>query len=90
MSEDEALGYRLKLESVKRDYPREINPQNRNNAHLSFAFLDELVHHPVIVDAVEDLIGVNISLWGSVLFIKEPQSAGFVSWHQGADKKRNY
>ena len=84
MSEHEAQGYRLKLESVERDYPNEINPQNRNNAHLSFAFLDELVHHPIIVDAVEDLIGANISLWGSVLFIKEPQSAGFVSWHQDA------
>lgn len=84
MSEHEAQGYRLKLESVERDYPNEINPQNRNNAHLSFTFLDELVHHPVIVDAVEDLIGANISLWGSVLFIKEPQSAGFVSWHQDA------
>ena len=84
MSEHEALGYRLKLESVERDYPGEINAENRNNAHLSFAFLDELVHHPVIVDAVEDLIGANISLWGSVLFIKEPQSAGFVSWHQDA------
>lgn len=84
MSEHEALGYRLKLESVERDYPGEINAENRNNAHLSFAFLDELVHHPIIVDAVEDLIGANISLWGSVLFIKEPQSTGFVSWHQDA------
>ena len=28
MSEDEALGYRLKLESAERDYPSEINPQN--------------------------------------------------------------
>ncbi len=84
MSEDAALGYRLKLESVERNYPDEINAQNRNNAHLCFAFLDKLVHHPVIVDAVEDLIGPVISLWGSVLFIKEPQSAGFVSWHQDA------
>ena len=84
MSEDEALGYRMKLESIERDYPAEINPENRNNAHLSFSFLDRLVRNPIIVDAVEDLIGPNISLWGSVLFIKEPQSAGFVSWHQDA------
>lgn len=84
MSEYEAGVYLQRLEQAEHDYPNEINPENRNNAHLSFSFLDELVHHPVIVDAVEDLIGSNISLWGSVLFIKEPQTKGYVSWHQDA------
>ena len=84
MSESEAASYLERLEIAEHDYPNEINPENRNNAHLSFAFLDELVHHPIIIDAVEDLIGSNISLWGSVLFIKEPQSKGYVSWHQDA------
>ena len=84
MSEDEALIYKERLEVTERDFPGEIGPENRNNAHLSLTFLDQLVHHRVIVDAVEDLIGPNISLWGSVLFIKEPQSVGYVSWHQDA------
>ncbi len=84
MSEDEALSYKQRLEAIERDYPSEINPENRNNAHLTFSCLDELAHHSIIVDAVEDLIGPNISLWGSVLFIKEPQTKGFVSWHQDA------
>ena len=84
MSEGKAATYLQKLESAEREHPNEINAQNRNNGHLSFSFLDELVHHPVIVSAVEDLIGVNISLWGSVLFIKDPQTKGFVSWHQDA------
>jgi ectoine hydroxylase-related dioxygenase (phytanoyl-CoA dioxygenase family) len=38
----------------------------------------------VVLDAVEDLIGADFSLWGSVLFIKEPHSSHFVSWHQDA------
>ena len=84
MSEQEAAGYLQKLEAAEQQYPDELNAENRNNPHLSFTFLDELVHHPIIVDAVEDLIGANISLWGSVLFIKEPHSKGFVSWHQDA------
>ena len=58
--------------------------RHRFDRGVCFAFLDELVHHPIVVDAVEDLIGSNISLWGSVLFIKEPQSRGYVSWHQDA------
>ncbi|MGU9957360.1 MAG: phytanoyl-CoA dioxygenase family protein [Arenicellales bacterium WSBS_2016_MAG_OTU3] len=84
MSEDEALCYKERLEAVEQNYPDEINAENRNNAHLSLACLDELAHHPVVIDAVEDLIGPNIDLWGSVLFIKDPQSSGYVSWHQDA------
>ena len=84
MSEDEAQVYKERFEQAERDYPNQINPENRNNPHLTFACLDELAHHPVILDVVEDLIGPDISLWGTVLFIKEPQSAGFVSWHQDA------
>ena len=84
MPEDEALEYARKLQAAELEYPRELNAENRNNAHLSFEFLDELVHRPLILDVVEDLIGPAFSLWGSVLFIKEPQSSHFVSWHQDA------
>jgi len=84
MSADEANQYRLKLEAAERDYPEEVHAKNRNNAHLSFSFLDEIVHNTVILGAVEDLIGPDIALWGTVLFIKEANSAGYVSWHQDA------
>lgn len=84
ISEEEAGRYAQRLQAAEQKYPGQLNAENRNNAHLAFAFLDELAHHPVILDAVEDLIGADFSLWASVLFIKEPQSAHFVSWHQDA------
>jgi len=84
MSEDQALSYRRRLEEAENRYPLELNAENRNNPHLSFCFLDELAHHPVVLDVVEDLIGPDFSLWGSVLFIKEPSSPHYVSWHQDA------
>ena len=84
MSEDEAEGYLQRLQAAETVYPDDLNAENRNNPHLAFSFLDELVHHPLILDAVEDLIGDSFSLWGSVLFIKEPQSKHYVSWHQDA------
>lgn len=83
-SEQEAAQYLQKLEQAEAKYPDQLNPENRNNPHLAFRFLDELAHHPLILDAVEDLLGADFSLWGSVLFIKEPQSRQFVSWHQDA------
>ena len=59
-----------------------LNPTNRNNAHIAFTFLDEIIHHPAVLDAVEDIIGPDILCWGTVLFIKEPESEAYVSWHQ--------
>ncbi|MCZ6470299.1 MAG: phytanoyl-CoA dioxygenase, partial [Gammaproteobacteria bacterium] len=39
MPEDEALAYKNRLEQAELDYPDQINAENRNNAHLSFACL---------------------------------------------------
>ena len=84
ISEQEALFIKEELEQVEKEFPEEINSESRNNLHLSFAFLDALAHNKIIVDAIEDLIGPDISLWASVMFIKEPSSKQYVSWHQDA------
>ena len=84
MSEDEALSYAQRLQAAETHYPTDLTGVNRNNGHLCFTFLDELAYHPRVLDAVEDLLGPHFSLWGSVLFIKEPKSSHFVSWHQDA------
>jgi len=84
MSEHEALEYKQRLEEAEEQYPDQIHAENRNNAHLAFTFLDELAHHDVVLDAVEDLLGADFALWASVLFIKEPNSSHYVSWHQDA------
>lgn len=84
MSEDEAIAYRQRFEEAEKKYPEVANRHKRNNAHLSLKCLDELAHHPRILDVVEDIIGPNISLWATVLFIKEPQTSHYVSWHQDA------
>lgn len=84
MSETDAMAYKQRLENAERDYPEHINAENRNNAHLVFSFLDELAFNPIILGAVEDIIGPDFSLWGTVLFIKEPGTQHYVSWHQDA------
>ena len=84
LSEDEAKRYARCLSDAEQRHAEALNAENRNNAHLTFTFLDELAYHPIVLDAVEDLIGDAFSLWGSVLFIKEPHSKHYVSWHQDA------
>jgi hypothetical protein len=81
-SEDEAADIRRELEAAEGRWPEALTGAGRNNAHLTLKCLDEIVHHPVLLDAIEDIIGPDILAYGSVLFIKEPQDPGFVSWHQ--------
>lgn len=82
MTEDEAAGFRARLEAAEAEWPDATQGVHRNNAHLNLKVLDELTHHPAILDAVEDLLGPDLLICGTVLFIKEAGDPGFVSWHQ--------
>ena len=59
-------------------------PQSRFKikAHLPLTWLNALVRNPVMLDAVEDLIGPDILCWGSSFFTKKARDPRFVSWHQ--------
>lgn len=83
-SETEAQRLRAALETAEATWPEAFVGAARNNAHLNFLCLDEIVHNDTLLDAVEDLIGPDILNYGTVLFIKEPNDPGFVSWHQDA------
>ncbi|MEL6318505.1 MAG: phytanoyl-CoA dioxygenase family protein, partial [Pseudomonadota bacterium] len=84
MSEEEAAAYRARFEAAEAQWGAALDGRNRMNAHLILPVLDELAHHPAILNAVEDLLGPDFLLNGSVLFIKEAGDPGFVSWHQDA------
>jgi non-haem Fe2+, alpha-ketoglutarate-dependent halogenase len=54
----------------------------RHKPHLLFTWLNDLIRHPRILDAVEDIIGPDILCWGTSFFIKERRNPSYVSWHQ--------
>src|SRR5688500_8401957 len=81
MSPDDATQIRRHLEAHESVHGTLKGPM-RHKSHLLFTWLDGLIRHPAILDAVEDIIGPNILVWGSSFFIKEPRDPGFVSWHQ--------
>ncbi|MCC6869311.1 MAG: phytanoyl-CoA dioxygenase family protein [Burkholderiales bacterium] len=78
----EAAGYRRRLEAHEARAGAPLQGNWRHKTHLLFTWADELVHHPAILDAVEDVIGPDILCWTTNFFIKESGSRGFVSWHQ--------
>ena len=56
----------------------------RSAGYIFLPWVDVLVRHPRILDAVESLIGPNILVYTSTFFIKEPNSPVFAAWHQDA------
>ena len=79
LSEAEAADALAALETAEADYPDHLHAEHRNNAHLAFSFLADLALNERIVDAAASLVGPDIALWSTVLFIKEPDSSAFVS-----------
>ena len=82
MPAEEAEALRRALESFEAQDGRQLAGKLRHKSHLLFTWLNDLVRHPRILDAVEDVIGPDILCWGSSFFIKEPRNPAFVSWHQ--------
>ena len=69
---------------MKKKIPGELNKSGRYNAHLISPLLDEITHNTKILDVVQSLIGENILVCGTTLFIKDPNEKNFVSYHQDA------
>ncbi len=82
MSAADARHYRNALEAHEAQAGQPLQGNMRHKTHLLFTWADELVHHPRILDAVEDAIGPDILCWTTNFFIKEARSPGVVSWHQ--------
>ena len=83
-SKEKAKEIRNEIELIEKDMPEELEKSGRYNAHLISPLLDEVTHNPKILNAVESLIGKNILVCGTTLFIKNPHETGFVSYHQDA------
>jgi non-haem Fe2+, alpha-ketoglutarate-dependent halogenase len=79
---DEATALRGKLETVEQRMGGPLRGDLRHKSHLLFPFLAELVRHPLLLDAVEDVLGPDILCWNTNFFIKEAANPAFVSWHQ--------
>ena len=50
--------------------------------HLLFPWLDAVVRHEPILEAVGRLLGPDLLLWNSGFVVKPPGSGYFASWHQ--------
>jgi len=71
-----------RLESNEREHGGRLAGRTNQKPHLLYPWMDQLVRHPAILDAVEDVLGPNLFCWGSQFFTKNAHDEGYVSWHQ--------
>jgi len=66
-----ALADDPKRRGLLRGYPARLLPS-----------FDALIRHPKMIAAASAVLGPDLLVWGSGLFIKEANTPHFVSWHQ--------
>src|SRR5437867_2609184 len=90
----EARGLRRRLEAVEAEHGGALRGEIRHKPHLLFTWLAELVRHPTILDAVEDVLGPNLLVWSTSFFIKEarerrgPRVAARRAWRPRTPPRR--
>jgi non-heme Fe2+,alpha-ketoglutarate-dependent halogenase len=60
----------------------DADPKWRSHGHMHAPWFNDLIRHPRILDAIEDVIGPDILVWTSTFFIKETHSPTYAAWHQ--------
>ena len=84
LTTSEAKEIREEIEKIEKKWPGALDGINRNYVHLISPILNKVCLNKNILDSVESIIGKNILICGTTLFIKEKNKKGFVSFHQDA------
>lgn len=80
-SNEEATRFRNALDSIA-DRCGEGSMRRFERLHLFFDWAYRLVTHEPLLNAIEDVIGGDILIDGTLVFYKPPRDSSYVSWHQ--------
>ena len=84
LSIQEANEIREEIETIEKKWPNALEGLGRNYVHMISPVFNNVCINNKILDAVESVIGKNILICGTTLFIKNANEKGFVSFHQDA------
>lgn len=82
LTEAEVAEARANLDATEAKLGGRLDGRMNQKPNLLFPWVDRLIRHPKILDAVEGVIGPDILCWGSQFFMKRAGDPAFVSWHQ--------
>ena len=84
LTRDEVAAHRGQLELLQPKF-RHLNLGNNGQVyypHVICQFANQIAHHSRLLEVVQILLGPDVFVWSSALFIKEPHTESYVSWHQ--------
>ena len=73
---------RTAIEAFEARSGRTLDYPEKSKSYLLFDWADRLIRHPAVLDAVEDLIGPDILVYHSTMWIKDPGTLQYIAWHQ--------
>lgn len=81
---EEARSLRARLEDAEREAgsDQQLRDAIKSGGNQVLPFVDALSRDPRITGPVASLLGPDLLLWACSLFIKEPHTTSFISWHQ--------
>ena len=82
LTPEEAARCRAGLEAHERAIGHALAFPDKSKPYLLFDWADAMVHHPAVLDAVEDVIGPDILVYHTTMWIKEANSDAVAHWHQ--------
>jgi hypothetical protein len=82
LSPVEAATALSRLEAIEANEGGKLSRSTNTKPHLLLPWINDLVRHTAILDAVESLIGPDILCWGSGFFSKAPGDGSYITWHQ--------
>ena len=82
LSPEDATKYRQRLENLEQSGGGRFTGIHRTKFYLRYRWAYELATNPVMLDAVEDLIGPDILLYHNTTWLKHAGDQAYVTWHQ--------
>ena len=84
MSEEQAADYRHRIESIEARHAASLTVERyiRYDPHYVLPVADELARHPRMLAIAEAVLGPDLLVSNTNIFLKEAHTADFVSWHQ--------
>jgi hypothetical protein len=79
---DEARALQARFEATEAAHGGRLPPRINQKPHLLYPWIADLVRHPRILDAVEDVHGPDLLCWSAQFFAKNAHDPSYVSWHQ--------
>ncbi len=82
MSQSDAAELLARFEAAEAAHGGRLPARVNQKPHLLHPWMNDLVRHPRILDAVEDILGPDLLCWGAQFFAKNARDPSYVSWHQ--------